>query len=43
MKSITEVAKYRDEIFANNEDKPMKIIIGAVVGMWFIYHFLIKR
>lgn len=43
MNKLSDVASLRDQIFADNEDKPMKIIIAAVIGGWLIYHFLIKR
>lgn len=43
MAALKEVAETRDQVFAANEDKPMKIIIGGVIGAWAIYHFLIKR
>lgn len=40
---VAEIAKSRDEIFATNEDKPMKLIFMAAGIGWAIYHFLIKR
>lgn len=40
---VAEVAKVRDAIFNENEDKPIKIIFMAVGIGWAIYHFLIKR
>ena len=43
MAKITNVAIHRDEIIAANEETPMKIAIAAGIGMWGIYHFLIKR
>lgn len=43
MAVLKDVAETRDAIIAANEDKPLKIIIGGVIGMWAIYHFLIKR
>lgn len=43
IEAIRNVAEHRDQIFADNEDKPMKIVIAAAIGMWCIYHFLIKR
>jgi hypothetical protein len=43
MRRITNVAIYRDQVFAENTDKPIKIAIAAVVWGWVIYYFLIKR
>lgn len=43
MAILKDVAEVRDKIIEENMDTPLKIIIGGVVGMWAIYHFLIKR
>ena len=43
IEAIKNVAEHRDQLFEENIDKPMKIAIAAIVGMWAIYHFLIKR
>ena len=40
---MSEVAKVRDKIFSENEDKPIKLIFMAAGIGWAIYHFLIKR
>lgn len=40
---MSEVANYRDAIYAASEDKMFKVIVGGVIGAWMIYHFLIKR
>jgi len=40
---VAEVAKVRDMVFNENEDKPVKLIFMAVGIGWAIYHFLIKR
>lgn len=40
---LAKVGQYRDQLWDANQDKPMKIIIAAVIGGWLIYHFLIKR
>lgn len=43
MDVMSDVATTRDQVFEQNQDKPIKIFIGLGVGMWAIYHFLIKR
>ena len=43
MDVMSDVATTRDQLFEENQDKPIKIFIGLGVGMWAIYHFLIKR
>ena len=43
MDVMSDVATTRDQVFEQNQDKPLKIFIGLGVGMWAIYHFLIKR
>ena len=43
MDVMSDVATTRDQLFEENQDKPLKIFIGLGVGMWAIYHFLIKR
>lgn len=43
MDVMSDVATTRDKLFEENQDKPLKIFIGLGVGMWAIYHFLIKR
>lgn len=43
MDVLSDTAAVRDKIFEENQDKPLKIFIGLGVGMWAIYHFLIKR
>ena len=43
MDVMSDVATTRDQLFEENQDKPLKLFIGLGVGMWAIYHFLIKR
>lgn len=43
IQKINEVAEVRNEVFATNQDKPMKIILMGVGISWAIYYFLIRR
>lgn len=43
IQKINEVAEVRDEVFAANQDKPLKIVLWGTGIAWAIYHFLIKR
>ena len=40
--AMRNVAQFRDELFAGNQGKAIKVIGGVVVGMFFLYRFLMK-
>jgi len=43
MSILKDVADVRDRIIDENIDTPQKIVIGAMIGVWAIWYFLIKR
>ena len=42
IQAMRNVAQFRDELFAGNQGKAIKVIGGVVVGLFFIYRFLMK-
>lgn len=42
IQAMQNVAQFRDELFEGSQGKVVKIVGGAVIGMYVIYRFLMK-
>lgn len=40
--ALRNIAEFRDELFAGNQGKAMKVIGGTLIGLYVIYRFLLK-
>ena len=42
IEAMSRVSEFRDQVFKESEGQVVKVVGGAVVGMYILYKFLIK-